>query len=58
MSRKDYVLIADGIVAMINHGVIKKKAIDEAIDEMAYRLRLVKGNFDSGIFKNYIKERI
>ena len=58
MTRKDFTAIADGLVAMINHGVIKKKYIDEAINEMAYRLSLSNDRFDFTKFKKYIKERV
>ena len=56
MTRKDFIVIADGLVAMINHGV--KKYIDEAISEMAYRLNFTNDRFNSVKFKKYINERI
>lgn len=58
MKRKDYIVIADAVVSMIELRVIKIKAIDEAITIICRELKSDNYMFDEQKFKTYIKERI
>lgn len=58
MSRKDYAIIASGLVSSIQLGYIKKKDIDNAIRVMSNELSRDNYKFDGSKFKDYILERI
>ena len=58
MTRKDFIVIADAMVAQIKAGHIKKKFIDEAITEMGHKLLETNPSFSYQTFGDYIKARI
>ena len=58
MSRQDYILIADGLVDMIQIGAVKKNGIDNAIRVMSNRLSRDNDKFNGTTFKNYVKGKL
>ena len=57
MSRKDYILIADMIVDMINNKLLAKTKLDTVIYKFQRQLSST-GNFNYSRFEDYIKDRI
>jgi len=58
MSRKDYEVIASGLISSIQLGYVKKKDILGAIRVMSNELTRNNARFDGAKFKDYILERI
>jgi len=58
MSRKDYKIIASGLISSIQLGYVKKKDILGAIRVMSNELSRDNWRFDGTKFKEYILERV
>ena len=58
MTRKDFIVIAEAMVAQIKAGHIKKKAIDSAIKTMGDHLLETNYDFSYQTFGDYIKARL
>ena len=58
MTRKDYIIIANAMVAQIDLGYVRKVDILGFIQEMALNLKEDNEKFDSEKFEDYIRSNI